>query len=120
VTNDPEDIGAFCAVNGVLCGARAVSKAWFYECRMETNCRKANRRHHIFKGGGNIMNAVVVVVIGAGGIGIAIARRQGFGKHILLADFNEELLETAARELEIPLTLKSSPSNRSTRPTRGS
>jgi threonine dehydrogenase-like Zn-dependent dehydrogenase len=73
-----------------------------------------------FLRGGNIMNAVVVVVIGAGGIGIAIARRQGFGKHILLADFNEELLETAARELEIPLTLKSSPSNRSTRPTRGS
>ena len=43
----------------------------------------------------------VVVVIGAGGIGIAIARRQSFGRHIVLADFNEKLLEAAAKELEI-------------------
>ncbi|MDB5317507.1 MAG: short-chain dehydrogenase, partial [Rhodospirillales bacterium] len=34
----------------------------------------------------------VVVVIGAGGIGVATARRQGFGKTILLADFNEKTL----------------------------
>lgn len=47
------------------------------------------------------MKQEVVVVIGAGGIGMAIARRQGFGKHILLADFNEELLESAAKELEL-------------------
>jgi NAD(P)-dependent dehydrogenase (short-subunit alcohol dehydrogenase family) len=47
------------------------------------------------------METQVVVIIGAGGIGIAIARRQGFGKHILLADFNEELLAKAARELEV-------------------
>lgn len=33
------------------------------------------------------------MVIGAGGIGTAIARRQGFGKAILLADWNEQLLE---------------------------
>ncbi len=46
------------------------------------------------------MNEQVVVVIGAGGIGIAIARRQGFGKHIVLADFNEELLKSAAQELK--------------------
>lgn len=46
------------------------------------------------------MEQDVVVVIGAGGIGMAIARRQGFGKQILLADFNEELLESAAKELE--------------------
>src|SRR5438270_2407642 len=45
------------------------------------------------------MNTEVVVVIGAGGIGVAIARRQGFGRHILLADFNEKLLETAREEL---------------------
>jgi hypothetical protein len=31
----------------------------------------------------------VIVVIGSGGIGIAIARRQAFGKLVLLADFNE-------------------------------
>jgi NAD(P)-dependent dehydrogenase (short-subunit alcohol dehydrogenase family) len=47
------------------------------------------------------MNTEVVVVIGAGGIGIAIARRQSFGKHILLADFNETLLQAAAKELEV-------------------
>jgi len=46
-------------------------------------------------------NTEVVVVIGAGGIGMAIARRQGFGRHILLADFNETLLATAAKELEV-------------------
>jgi phosphoglycerate dehydrogenase-like enzyme len=34
------------------------------------------------------MKQELVVVIGAGGIGMAIARRQGFGSHILLADFN--------------------------------
>jgi NAD(P)-dependent dehydrogenase (short-subunit alcohol dehydrogenase family) len=46
------------------------------------------------------MQEQVVVVIGAGGIGMAIARRQGFGKRILLADFNAELLQKAAKELE--------------------
>ena len=38
----------------------------------------------------------VVVVIGAGGIGVAIARRQGFGKTVLLADFNPKILQAAA------------------------
>jgi NAD(P)-dependent dehydrogenase (short-subunit alcohol dehydrogenase family) len=38
----------------------------------------------------------VLVVIGAGGIGLAIARRQGFGKTVLLADFNEKVLQAAA------------------------
>lgn len=41
----------------------------------------------------------VVVVIGAGGIGLAIARRQGFGKTVLLADFNEQTLQAAAEDL---------------------
>jgi NAD(P)-dependent dehydrogenase (short-subunit alcohol dehydrogenase family) len=31
---------------------------------------------------------------------MAIARRQGFGKHILLADFNEALLGAARKQLE--------------------
>jgi NAD(P)-dependent dehydrogenase (short-subunit alcohol dehydrogenase family) len=41
----------------------------------------------------------VLVVIGAGGIGEAIARRQGPGKSVLLADFNGETLESAATAL---------------------
>lgn len=41
----------------------------------------------------------VLVVIGAGGIGQAIARRQGPGKIVLLADFNAETLKTAADAL---------------------
>lgn len=41
----------------------------------------------------------VVVVIGAGGIGAAIARRQGFGRTILLADFSEKVLQAAADDL---------------------
>jgi NAD(P)-dependent dehydrogenase (short-subunit alcohol dehydrogenase family) len=46
------------------------------------------------------MNNDVVVVIGAGGIGMAIARRQGFGRTILLADFDEELLAGAGGDLK--------------------
>jgi len=41
----------------------------------------------------------VIVLIGAGSIGIAIARRVGAGKHILLADINQENNETAAKTL---------------------
>ncbi|MBZ9764241.1 SDR family oxidoreductase [Mesorhizobium sp. CA8] len=46
------------------------------------------------------MTRDVIVVIGAGGIGQAIARRQGFGKTILLADWNEETLAKAAADLD--------------------
>jgi len=42
----------------------------------------------------------VAVIIGAGGIGMAIARRQGVGKTVLLADWNADLLAKAAQELE--------------------
>ncbi len=42
----------------------------------------------------------ILVVIGAGGIGQAIARRQGAGKTILLADLNEDTLSAAAQALE--------------------
>jgi NAD(P)-dependent dehydrogenase (short-subunit alcohol dehydrogenase family) len=45
------------------------------------------------------MTNEVVVVIGAGGIGMAIARRQGFGKTVLLADFNKKTLDEAAASL---------------------
>lgn len=41
----------------------------------------------------------VVVIIGCGGIGLAIARRQGIGRTLLLADYNEEALQRAADDL---------------------
>lgn len=46
------------------------------------------------------MRQNVLVVIGAGGIGMAIARREGAGKIILLADMNENLLAQAAQHLQ--------------------
>ncbi len=45
------------------------------------------------------LNASVVVVIGAGSIGQAIARRVSAGKHILLADLRQENTEAAAKVL---------------------
>lgn len=42
----------------------------------------------------------VVVVIGSGGIGLAIARRQGCGKTLLLADVDENKLSFAAADLQ--------------------
>ena len=45
------------------------------------------------------MKDQVVVVIGAGGVGSAIARRQSPGKSLLLADFSEKTLKAAADEL---------------------
>ncbi len=44
--------------------------------------------------------ADVVVVIGVGGIGLAIARRQGIGKTLLLADFSGKTLQAAAEQLQ--------------------
>ena len=41
----------------------------------------------------------VVVVIGAGSIGQAIARRVSAGKHVLLADLRQENGEVAAKTL---------------------
>src|SRR3954453_15948805 len=40
-------------------------------------------------------NTAVQVVIGAGSIGQAIARRTGAGKHLLLADFSDTNLQNA-------------------------
>jgi len=45
------------------------------------------------------MQPDVVVVIGVGGMGQAIARRLGSGKTTLLADFNDETLQAAAANL---------------------
>ncbi|MFE4171905.1 SDR family oxidoreductase [Streptomyces sp. NPDC056909] len=45
------------------------------------------------------MSQHIAVVIGVGGMGQAIARRVGPGTHLLLADFNEETLETATGQL---------------------
>ena len=42
------------------------------------------------------MTSEVLVVVGVGGMGQAIARRQGPGKMVLLADFDEETLELVA------------------------
>lgn len=41
----------------------------------------------------------ILVVIGAGGIGLAVARRLGIGHHIFLADFSEVTLDQAAASL---------------------
>ena len=44
--------------------------------------------------------AKVIVLIGAGQIGQAIARRVGVGKHVLLADMRQENAEAAAQVLD--------------------
>ncbi|HEX5253937.1 MAG TPA: SDR family oxidoreductase [Mycobacterium sp.] len=45
------------------------------------------------------MTSEVLVVIGVGGMGQAIARRLGPGKIVLLADFNQETLELVASSM---------------------
>lgn len=51
------------------------------------------------------MEKQVVVLIGAGSIGQAIARRVGIGKHVLLADLKQENLN-AAKQTLMQLVLK--------------
>ena len=46
------------------------------------------------------MSKDVVVLLGTGSIGQAIARRVGAGKHIVLADLKQENAERAAKILE--------------------
>src|SRR3954452_20747187 len=46
------------------------------------------------------MDRDLLVITGAGGIGQAIARRQGPGRHVLLADINQDALASAAASLE--------------------
>ncbi|MCC5581128.1 SDR family oxidoreductase [Microtetraspora sp. AC03309] len=45
------------------------------------------------------MTRYVAVVIGVGGMGLAIARRIGPGTHLLLADFNQDLLASVTQRL---------------------
>lgn len=42
----------------------------------------------------------VVVLVGAGSIGQAIARRVGAGKHVVLGDLRQEHADAAAKVLE--------------------
>jgi len=46
------------------------------------------------------MNRQIVVAIGAGGIGLGIARRQATGRTVLLADLNPDLLAKSTAALE--------------------
>jgi NAD(P)-dependent dehydrogenase (short-subunit alcohol dehydrogenase family) len=45
------------------------------------------------------MNKEVAVILGAGGIGRAIGRRVGIGRTLVLADYSEKSLSTAAEQL---------------------
>ncbi|KAI3530613.1 hypothetical protein CABS01_12058 [Colletotrichum abscissum] len=45
------------------------------------------------------MNSRVVVIVGCGGMGLAIARRLGTGHHLFLGDFSDATLAAAQREL---------------------
>lgn len=40
------------------------------------------------------------VIIGVGGMGLAIAKRIGPGRHLILADYSKDLLESASKQLE--------------------
>lgn len=48
----------------------------------------------------NPIKKQVVVLVGSGAIGQAIARRVGMGRQILLADLREENAQAAARTLQ--------------------
>jgi NAD(P)-dependent dehydrogenase (short-subunit alcohol dehydrogenase family) len=45
------------------------------------------------------VSAKVLVIIGAGGMGLAVARRLGAGRTVLLADIGEDVLKAAERTL---------------------
>lgn len=62
------------------------------------------------------MKTNVLVLIGVGGIGQAIARRQGAGMTVLLADINEQALSEAAQAFEtIGYTVSTQPVDVSSR-----
>jgi NAD(P)-dependent dehydrogenase (short-subunit alcohol dehydrogenase family) len=62
----------------------------------------------------------VIVVIGAGSIGHAIARRVSAGKHVLLADLRQENADAAAKVLKdagfLVTTAKTLPATYNARP----
>jgi NAD(P)-dependent dehydrogenase (short-subunit alcohol dehydrogenase family) len=45
------------------------------------------------------MSKNVVVIIGTGGMGVAVARRLGSGSHLVLADFSQGQLDNATKTL---------------------
>jgi NAD(P)-dependent dehydrogenase (short-subunit alcohol dehydrogenase family) len=69
--------------------AYATAYSFIQFCRQ----KKPNQRE-------KFMTKEVIVITGAGGIGQAIARRQGAGKTILLADVNEGTLDVTAKALQ--------------------
>jgi len=56
------------------------------------------------KRSGSLAPTNVIVVIGAGSIGQAIARRVSAGKHVLLADLRQENADAAAKTLSEPVS----------------
>jgi NAD(P)-dependent dehydrogenase (short-subunit alcohol dehydrogenase family) len=67
---------------------------------MDLSVHLPNEHEHPARHERHTMSNEVLVIIGAGGIGQAIARRQGSGKTILLADYNDRVLASATAALE--------------------
>jgi NAD(P)-dependent dehydrogenase (short-subunit alcohol dehydrogenase family) len=61
-----------------------------------------NPRHHVEKKAGQLSSQrEVLVIVGAGGMGISVARRSGGGRVIVLADVSEAQLTRAAEQLVV-------------------
>jgi NAD(P)-dependent dehydrogenase (short-subunit alcohol dehydrogenase family) len=61
-----------------------------------------NQRHHLEKKAGQLVRQrAVLVIVGAGGMGVSVARRSGGGRVIVLADVSEAQLERAAEQLVV-------------------
>jgi NAD(P)-dependent dehydrogenase (short-subunit alcohol dehydrogenase family) len=67
---------------------------------MDLSVHLPNEHEHPARHERHTMSNEVLVIIGAGGIGQGIARRQGSGKTILLADYNDRVLASATAALE--------------------
>jgi hypothetical protein len=56
--------------------------------------RRMNPRHHLEKKAGQVSSQrEVLVIVGAGGMGVSVARRSGGGRVIVLADVSEAQLK---------------------------